>query len=317
MNQYDPKLAEYALRIAAQMGHSEEQVVLAIAKDCGKEAELCAELEKRKGKKFLGIFRMHGEPLESILERVCTAKDETRCMAKEGTLYLPRDLSGMDLENLTGNLKDAYKLAVPGTLLHVDELMRERRDNEELRNLWFYTPDGVVDSMDGETPTLRITRESTNPVLKHIDDAVDEIVNTGNYKVLPADFEAVKAAADTVTIGLTKLGLQGGDSEWSYLAVNTPKAITEYNEEQQKLLRRVFGPTDDDYNANMEMLRKSPQQITETKVYVLSPQYVKKHAKESPIARASWLISFGSNSYFYALDRGIVNNYRLRGVRRG
>ncbi len=317
MNQYDPRQVLYALEMAAKAGYSQEGIALAIAKDCGKEAELRAELEKRKGRKFLGIFRMHGEPLESILERVCTAKDETRCMAKEGTLYLPRDLSEMDLENLPGNLRDAYKQAVPGTLLHVDELMCERRDNEKLRGLGFYTPDGAVDSMDGKTPTLRITREAVNPILKNIDGAFGQLVNTGNYNVLPADFEAVKAAVDTVTINLTKLGLQGNNDEWGYLAVDTSKAITKYNAEAQKLLRRVFGPTDDDYTANMEMLRESPQQIKETRVYVLNPNYVKKHAKESPIARACWLNSFNSSSNFYADERNVGDrNNALRGVRR-
>ena len=45
------------------------------------------------------------------------------------------------VENIPGNLRNAYKQAVPGTLLHVDELMRERITNLELRGLLFYTPD--------------------------------------------------------------------------------------------------------------------------------------------------------------------------------
>mgnify|MGYP001575350365 CR=1 FL=1 len=50
----------------------------------------------------------------------------------------------MKLDIIVGNLRDAYKQAVPGTLLHVDELMRERITNLELRGLWFFTPDGAV-----------------------------------------------------------------------------------------------------------------------------------------------------------------------------
>ena len=45
--------------------------------------------------------------------------------------------------NIPGNLKDAYKSAVPGTLRHVDELMNERRTNEALRTQCFYTADGL------------------------------------------------------------------------------------------------------------------------------------------------------------------------------
>jgi hypothetical protein len=229
------------------------------------------------------------------------------------------------LENIDGNLRDAYKQCVPGTALCVDQLMRERQTNSELRNLCFYTPDGEVYSIEDNIPTLRITRESTktesglviiNPVLKNIDAAFDQLVTTGNYQVIPADFEAVKNAIDTVTVDLTKLKLQGDDKEWRYLAVGTSKAITKYNAEQQKLLRRVFGPTEEDYATNMKMLKTSPQKIEETHIYVLNPDYVKVNAETGPIGRASWLGSFSSSSDVDAVDRGISGSGRVRGVRR-
>ena len=33
----------------------------------------------------------------------------------------------MTLETITGNLRDAYRQLQPGTMLHADELMNERR----------------------------------------------------------------------------------------------------------------------------------------------------------------------------------------------
>lgn len=226
----------------------------------------------------------------------------------------------MTLKNITGNLLQAYKQCVPGKNLCVDQLMNERITNPELRDQWFYTADGEVYSVDNDIPTLRITREATNPVFNHLEDDVnssyEQLVNNDNYKVLPPDFEAVKTAEDTVTIDLTKLGLKGDNDEWRYLAVDTAKAITKYNAEQQKMLRRYFGPTDDNFTANMKMLRDSRNQIKEIRVYVLNSKYVKEHAKDSAIGRASSLYDFDDGSSFAALSRLIDIDFRLCGVRR-
>ncbi len=221
----------------------------------------------------------------------------------------------MILENIVGNLRDAYKQAVPGTVLCVDQLMKERITNPELRSTWFYPADGAVYSMDEGIPTLRITREATNPVLKNIDAAFDQLMSKGNYFVSPEDFAAVKSAADTVTIDLTKLRLKKYNDEYNHLAVNTSKLLSKYNAEEQKLLERVFG-VGDDYTKVMEMLRTSPQIIKETKVFVLNSKYVKANAETNPIGRASWLDYFNLDSYFLADDRDINYNNRVRGGRR-
>ncbi|MFA6462017.1 MAG: hypothetical protein WCV90_07170 [Candidatus Woesearchaeota archaeon] len=221
----------------------------------------------------------------------------------------------MALENIIGNLRDAYKQAVPGTVLCVDQLMAERRTNPELRDNWFYTADGMVYSMDEGIPTLRITREATNPILKNIDTAFDQFMNKGNYLVPSAEFEAVKTAADTVTIDLTKLTSQGIDHEYRFLAVDTSKHLSKYNAEEQKLLERVFG-VGDDYTQVMEMLRTSRLRIRQTRVYVLNPWYVTMKGANI-IGRASWLYSLNGNSNFGVSDRDIrLGNFRVRGVRR-
>ncbi len=204
------------------------------------------------------------------------------------------------LENIPGNLRDAYKQAVPGTVLCVDQLMKERITNPELINLGFYTADGEVYSVDNEVPTLRITREAVNPVLKSIDAAFTQLTTSENYLVPSADFAAVKAAADTVVIDLSQLTLQGTDKEWRYLAVDTSKELSKYNDEDQKLLGRVFG-AGSDYSAVMEMLRLSRQRIKETKVFVLNQDYVKANASVDPVGRASWLDIFSYYSDFYAV----------------
>ncbi len=214
--------------------------------------------------------------------------------------------------NIPGNLKDAYKLAVPKTLRYVDELTTERRTNADLRSQSFYTADGNVYFSDKDIPTLYITREATNPILKNIDDAFTQLTTNHNYTVLQSDFDAVKKAEDTVTIDLTKLTLQGDDKEWGYLAISTTK-YNKLNIEERKLAERVYGPGND-FVENMKML--SDARINETKIFVLNPGYVKTNAKDNPVGRASWLYIFYYNSIFDAIDRNFSDYSRVRGVRR-
>ena len=125
-------------------------------------------------------------------------------------------MTNQNLENMLGNLPDAYRQAVPGTLLHVDELMNARRlhpiteQGEDLRTLWFYPADGMIYRMNGnETPELGITREPENLVLRHLNDktnsSFEQLVQNGNYRADPAEVQQAMAAEGTVIIDLTKL----------------------------------------------------------------------------------------------------------------
>jgi len=217
----------------------------------------------------------------------------------------------MALENIVGNLRDAYKQAQPGTILCVDQLMNERRSNPDLRNNWFYTADGNVYTPDGNT--LLITREAANPILRNIDDAYTQLVQAGNFKVSTADLQAVRDAPDTVAVLLRELKLSGDNNEWRYLAIDTKKYDKKLNPEARKLAERVFGQGTD-FTANMKMLRDAG--ITETRIYVLNPNYVTENAKGQAIGRASWLNDFSGSSDFSASDGDVSINGRLRGVRR-
>ena len=220
--------------------------------------------------------------------------------------------------NIPGDLRTAYTQAVPGTLRHVDELMNERRtkpttlQGDNLRNQSFYTADGELYFVDGETPKLAMTREAENLVLRHIDDAVAQLTAGGNYRPDPAEAATVIKAKDTEIFDLTKLSFKKHDAEFSYLEVSTTR-YDKLNPEQRRLAQRVYGKGED-FVANMAMLRDAG--IGTTNVHVLTPEYVKEHANRSPIGRASWLSSFSSSSGFLANDRSIYNGGCLRGVRR-
>src|SRR3989344_8260055 len=116
----------------------------------------------------------------------------------------------MSLETITGNLRDAYKQLQPGTMLHVDQLMNERRTNTDLRNQGFYTADGEVYYLDGAgNPTLAMTREAHNPVLQHIDDAFDQLTKNQNYRPSQEEVQQALAAPETSLITLSRLRLSG------------------------------------------------------------------------------------------------------------
>ncbi len=223
----------------------------------------------------------------------------------------------MTLETITRNLCDAYQQLQPGTMLHVDELMKERRGNAVLRNNCFYTADGEIYLLDGvcKTPVLAMTREAHNPILKNIDDAFTQLTTKDNYHPSRADVRQALAAPDTVLIALPNLRLSGNEAEWRYLKIGTvPSEYGQLNGEERKLAERVYGQGND-FVQNMEMLKKA--KIHETKIFVLNPDYVRKLVGESAVARASWLSNFNFNSLFNASDRHVYNSGRVRGVRRG
>jgi len=221
----------------------------------------------------------------------------------------------MSLETIEGNLRDAYLQLQPGTMLHVDQLMNERQTNENLRNKGFYTGDGEIYFLDaGKTPTLAITREAYNPVLKNIGDAFEQLVNCGGYPVNKNDLEQALAATDTVQIALPNLRLLGDEKEWRYLAIGTtPSKYGRLNDEERKFVERVYGKGDD-FIQNMKMLENA--KIIETRIYVLNPDYVRKQAQEGAIARASWLQVFFNNSDFNAGFYNINNHNCICGIRR-
>ena len=222
----------------------------------------------------------------------------------------------MTIETVVGTLAEVYKLLRPKSIRHVDELMTERRTNEKLCGQWFYTADGEVYSLQGEdrTPTLAITRGSSNPLLQDstINRYCRELLQNKNYRPTPDETLRALHAQDTVLVDLTKLRLRIVDEEFSYLAIDIKKHTT-LNPEERTLAQRVYGK-DEDFTQTMKMLADSG--IGETRVYVLNPEYVRTHAQESPLGLSSWLSNFYFSSGFGANGRNINCHGRARGVRR-
>jgi len=224
----------------------------------------------------------------------------------------------MSLENIAGNLREAYAQIEPGTMQHADQITTERRTDESLRNLRFHTADGPIYftgkdremNADG-TPQLALTREPQNLVLRHIDAAFKQLTTDGNYRPDRKEAQAAINSEDTLVVDLGKLHLKGDDAEWRYLEIGTsPNQYDRLNSEERKLAERYFGA---DFGQSMKLFKDSG--IKTTRVYVLNPEYVSTEASKNPVSRASWLNIFNDDSFAYADIRDV--NYdggRVRGV---
>lgn len=225
----------------------------------------------------------------------------------------------MALETIIGNLK-AYSKLEAGTFLHGDRLTAKQVEDDSLHRHRFFIADGPLYSLEGQgrkkTPTLSMTREPDNLVLRHLNDEVDssfaQLTKTGNFR--PNSEEARKAmeAKDTLRIDLTKLRLKGDNPKWGYMEIST----TDYdrlNPEERKLAKRFYGQGTS-FVAAMKALQGKG--ISITKVSVLKPDYVRQEAAAGPVARAAWRHYFLDGAYSDALGRDVDVHYGLRGVRR-
>ncbi|MDO8511599.1 MAG: hypothetical protein Q7S55_05550 [Nanoarchaeota archaeon] len=221
------------------------------------------------------------------------------------------------LENIVGDLL-AYKQLEPSTMLSASELMKERRTHpneeirKELRGSFFYTSDGILYFVENNTPKIVITTKSHNLVLKHIDEAFVQLTQNGNYIPDAAESEAAIHAQDSLVLDLNQMRLQKFDEESNYLTVSTVN-YSKLNPVERRIVERVFGQGKD-LVENMKMLKDNHS--SEARIYVLNPEYVREHAEEGAVARASWLNGFDYISHFFANDCGINNLNRVRGVRR-
>src|SRR3989338_281439 len=198
-------------------------------------------------------------------------------------------------------------------MLHSFEIMNERRNNRDLRELSFYTADGLIYFLDGSkgyTPKLAITKQPHNLVLRNLEEAFDQLTRHENY--YPDTEQASEAirAGETEVFDLTKLKLHKYNSETSYLTIPTFGGL---DNEGLRIAQRVYGHGTD-FLKNMKMLKDAG--IEETRIYVTSPDYVQKHATKGQFARASWLNNFDYESQFSAFGRYVNYDDRVRGVRK-
>ncbi len=230
-------------------------------------------------------------------------------------------MTSRPLESIPGDLL-AYKKLEPESMLHGYEITTERRTctderaRAELKNNPFYTADGQLYTKQKKEVLLGITMLPQNLVLRNIDEAYRQLKETGNYFPLAEEAKVSFEHVDTTVIDLKSLELVKDNDEYGHFEIN-PQKMRKLNTQQEKVAKRLFGPDEENFGLNMEMLAeagKSPW------VFALMPDYVQRTLKASDkqyLGLASWLSDFGVNSYFNAGDRYVGDRNRVRGVRRG
>jgi len=220
-----------------------------------------------------------------------------------------------DLVTITDSLANGYKELEPDSFRTSAELTTERRTNQELRGRWLYTANfGMYAVEDGEA-VLYFGGRKANPILSNIDEACNQLIKTSNYKVTSAEKSAVAdsvKSGHTLRIKLSELDLLKQDNEFSFFEIDTNN-YDSLNKSQRALAEAVYG-SGQDFIENMEMLKRLPRRISKTRIYVLNEDYVKEHAKDGAVARATWLDDFGGSSDFDAYMCGVDDHNALRGV---
>ena len=221
--------------------------------------------------------------------------------------------------NVSGPLANAFSQLQPDTICDAKQLMSERRTNKKLRDDFFWTNNSSLYDLENEIGVRDIKNGEAvvyfgkgNLIFDDIERATQQLINTGNYRPANEKAESFKKAGTTLRVKLSELNLQGNDNQWRYFEINT-KNYDSLNSTQRTFAERVYGEGEE-FKLNMEMLSKSGK--SNTRIYVLTPDYVKSNATESAIARACWLGSFDGVSRFLADGRvGGGPGVALRGVR--
>jgi len=237
------------------------------------------------------------------------------------------------LVNEFGPLAKTFRKFDSKTIQYASEIMNDRRTEsdlkkkEELKNTWFWTADGNLYNIEDENgnslrgkdaekgeAVLYLSDRDNNLVFQNIDEACRQLSDTKiqNYRPSEENAQRVKKADTTLRIRLSDSNLQRGSDEWSYFEIDTVNYNTSLNAVQRAFSERVYGKGND-FAENMKMLKEAEKE--KTKILVLNPEYVKKHAKDGFIARASRLDSFYDDSRFDAVGRDVDNSDdALRGV---
>ena len=234
------------------------------------------------------------------------------------------DLSSQ-LEVLTGDLR-AYAQLVPGTFQHWDELSAAQINDASLRTQGFYVADYPQYHLENGKPMLALARHTkthpNNLVLNHLFDSknssCEQLVNNNNLFPDPDEARAILRATDTLITGLRDLRLSGNDKTYHYLAIRTADGYVKVGNRyhrptgiEQELILRAG------YTEQFLDVLKNKHNISETKLYVLAPDYVVNVAGEKFVGRAAWRSSFNYDASSNANGHIIINHGGLFGVRRG
>ncbi len=232
------------------------------------------------------------------------------------------------IETITGGLLAAAQLE-SGTFQHWAELSADQIRDPRLRSIGFYVADYPQYYNEGGKQFLAFARHTkdhpNNLVLVHLfdgqDSSYDQLLSektSRNFRPDPDEARAVLEAADTLKVDLSALHLSRGDSVYRFLVIRTADGFVRDggryqrpNEVEQAVLERA-GRTEEFLSA----LQEEQDTISETRLYILNPEYVARKTKEGFIGRVAWCDPFNYRAVSFADGNHVDSHSHLRGVRR-
>ena len=261
------------------------------------------------------------EEAMKLLESIPIPEDDSGEVEVEK--LLPPETSG-HLEIITGNYLEAIQAAIPETIQTSAELQKARVEfnfrGDTSLNKVFYTANVPLYGVENGKPFLLFGEREVflRLYVPKIEEVCRQILSSSKGYVIP-DADKAWALGEGIRsnalkrFDLAELIETKHDKGYGYFTINTNNCA-QLNGAKRKLAELIHGQGNDYFNAFKMFEDKG---ISETKVWLLNPDYVISTARNNLMGRASWLDFFGNDSNFVAIGRGIYGSGRVRGVRHG
>ncbi|MFA6461443.1 MAG: hypothetical protein WCV90_04185 [Candidatus Woesearchaeota archaeon] len=201
----------------------------------------------------------------------------------------------MGLEPIVGGLEEVDRQGALNRVLCADRLMKEQREGTFIDTT--HTGDGEIYFMDGDTPKLALTRTHVNPILWNPREASKSFSQLEGYRLSHKDFNIAMSDSETLVIDITKIRyVERYGYEIAHFIIGFQETLAHYIFEEEKLLRRILGPTEQDFKENGQMLSLV---VSETTLCFYTPEYVKEHTKKGPFAHVGYLINPSNTSVLF------------------
>jgi protein phosphatase len=188
-----------------------------------------------------------------------------------------------------GGLAEVVALFEQRTIRTTTGIQRARFKDASLKDAQLYAANYALYDVEEGEAVLYFGRQENNPILANPEEAVRQFTATGNYVLNPE--QAARAKQSALRIKHSELDLQGTE-EWQYFSIDTahPERL---NPAQRELAEAVHGLSTQ-FTGVMDKLRENG--INATQIYVLNPEYIKRHAQSGALCRLVWIHTFGNNS---------------------
>ena len=221
-----------------------------------------------------------------------------------------------NLKIINGSIINAIDASEPGTFLTSAEITTMRRISSLGKRRYLYTSNLSVYNIENGKYIFyfggRKDNMLINDILNNKGNARKHIFK-GFYPVNSFEpiLEGVKAGR-ILRLDLSKLELNQDKDGATYLTVGThPKSsgngktgYKKLNKYSYALTRKAYGSTRrkngqifSDFPHNMDMLKKEGHPTT--RIYILSPDSIKKLAQKKPVAFLCWIHTINRHSDFY------------------